>query len=550
MGIPAFLGRVGNALASVGIGRDTPYDRTYRAAAVNTQTMATWAPAMTSGDSAVLPDKDFALARAQDLGRDNPHARAALDRRVDLLVGAGLRLVASFDAESLGLDREKDRDTIRDMRRSIEREWRLFALDPLRHADAARQMSLNGRLRQLARTWATAGETFGVLRWRTGGGGRYRTCFQAIDPSRLCNPDGEPNTPRLRGGVETDGMGAAVAYHVRNAHVADAWLGADDTYTWTRIPRETAWGRPVAVHGFEPEREGQSRAMTPFAAIVETLKMVGQHRQTELSNATANAMIVAAMESQLDPIAAGQLLNVGQNAYADKRAAFYMQFPPTFGGVRIPVLPPGDKLTLNNAPRATAAFGAFETAFLRSIASALGISYEQMTMDWSQTNYSSARAALNEVWRGVRRDFAAFVEQVVTPIYLAFLEEAFDRGYLVAPKGCPSFLDMPAAWAASRWIGSPRGYVDPVKEAQGASMRLDNMTSTLEAECAEQGLDFEDVLDQRQYEDEELRRRGLARIGHNGGPPLAEEADDDEERPEERKPKGARSIVPRVPLPR
>jgi capsid protein len=109
---------------------------------------------------------------------------------------------------------------------------------------------------------------------------------------------------------------------------------------------------------------------------------------------------------------------------------------------------------------------------------------------------------------------------------------------------------MPAAWAASRWIGSPRGYVDPVKEAQGASMRLDNMTSTLEAECAEQGLDFEDVLDQRQYEDEELRRRGLARIGHNGGPPLSDEADDDEEKPEERKPKGARSTVPQIPLPR
>ncbi len=343
-------------------------------------------------------------------------------------------------------------------------------------------------------------------------------------------------------------MGAAVAYHVRNAHVADAFLGnADAVYTWTRIPRETAWGRPIAVHGFEPEREGQNRAMTPFAAIVESLKMVGQHRSTELSNATANAMIVATMESSLPPEVAGQLLNVGSNAYADKRAAHYKQFPPSFGGVRVPVLPPGDNFKLNNAPRSTAAFGAFETAFLRSIAAALGISYEQMSMDWSQTNYSSARAALNEVWRGVKREFAAFVEQVVMPIYLAFLEEAFDRGYIVPPKGCPSFWDMPAAWASCRWIGSPRGYVDPVKEAQGASMRLDNLTSTLEAECAEQGLDLEDVLDQRQYEDEELRLRGLARIGHNGGPPLAEPADDDDERPEAPKPKGARSIVPRVP---
>lgn len=527
MGIPAFLGDAFRVVAGAVTGRDVDYQRAHRAASTHTSELASWRPPMTSGDSAVLPDKDFALARAQDLGRDNPHARAGLDRRVDLLVGAGLRLVASFDAESLGLDREKDRETIRTLRRSIEREWRLFANNPMRFADASRQVSLNGRFRQLARTWATAGETTGVLRWRRSGGGRYRTCFQAIDPSRLCNPDGEPNTTRLRGGIEFDDMGAATAYHVRNAHVADAWLGADDTFTWTRIPRETVWGRPVFVHGFEPEREGQSRAMTPFAAIMSSLKMIGQHSDLELANATANALIVATMESNLPPGEAMAGMNVASSTYAKGRAEHYKEHRPVYNGVRIPVLPVGDKLTLNASPRQTTAFGAFQTAFLRAVASSLGISYEQLSMDWSQTNYSSARAALNEVWRGVRREFAAFVEQVVMPVYLGFLEEAFERGYIVAPQRCPSFWEMPEAWAASRWIGSPRGYVDPVKEAQGAALRLDNLTSTLEAECAEQGLDFEDVLDQRQYEDEELARRGLARIRPTGSPPAGEAAEED-----------------------
>ena len=126
----------------------------------------------------------------------------------------------------------------------------------------------------------------------------------------------------------------------------------------------------------------------------------------------------------------------------------------------------------------------------------------------------------------VRRDFAAFTEQVIMPIYIAFLEEAFDRGYIVAPASVPKFWDMPAAWAASRWIGSPRGYVDPVKEAQGAGYRLDNLTSTLEIEAAEQGLDFEDLLDQREYEDAELKARGLSRVVSNGAPPPDEKADD------------------------
>lgn len=65
-----------------------------------------------------------------------------------------------------------------------------------------------------------------------------------------------------------------------------------------------------------------------------------------------------------------------------------------------------------------------------------------------------------------------------------------------------------------------------MKEAQGAAMRLDNLTSTLEAECAEQGLDFEDVLDQLEYEREELEARGLSRASRTGGPPPSEPDDD------------------------
>ncbi len=524
MSLPALVAADGVTPLASAAASDIDYQRPYRAASTHSAELGAWRPALTSGDSAVLGDREFALSRAQDLGRDNPHARAGTKRWVDLLVGSGVRLVASFDAESLGLDRVRDKDTIRAVRRAIEREYRLFSNNPLRHADAARQMSLNGRFRQLARTWTNAGEACYALRWNPAAGRRYRTCLQAIDPARLCNPDGQPDSVHLRGGVERDGFGAAVAYHIRNAHLADAHLGAaEEACTWERVPRETKWGRPVFVHGFEPEREGQTRAMTPFAAVVESLKMLDNSRRYELANVAANALIVATMESSQGADAAGQAFNIVNSADADaanlKRATYYAQNRPVLNGVRIPVLPIGDKLNLNNAPRATAEFGEFEATFLRSIAAALGLSYEQLAMDWSKVNYSSARAALNEVWRGVKTEFAAFCEQVIMPVYMAFLEEAFDRGYIVPPAGCPSFWDMPEAWAACRWIGSPRGYVDPVKEAQGQAIRLDNLTSTLEVECAEQGVDFEELLDQRQYEDEELRARGLARIGHNAGPP-------------------------------
>jgi capsid protein len=91
------------------------------------------------------------------------------------------------------------------------------------------------------------------------------------------------------------------------------------------------------------------------------------------------------------------------------------------------------------------------------------------------------------------------------------VEEAFDRGYVAAPDGAPDFWDMPAAYLNGRWIGPGRGYVDPTKEAEGANMRIDGLLSTLQDETATQGLDFEELLDQAEFEQEELSARNLTR---------------------------------------
>ena len=79
------------------------------------------------------------------------------------------------------------------------------------------------------------------------------------------------------------------------------------------------------------------------------------------------------------------------------------------------------------------------------------------------------------------------------------------------PAGAPGLFEAPAAWLRARWLGPPRGYIDPVKEAQAAQIRIDTMMSTLERECAEQGLDVEEVLDQLAWEQDEISARKLAR---------------------------------------
>ena len=94
------------------------------------------------------------------------------------------------------------------------------------------------------------------------------------------------------------------------------------------------------------------------------------------------------------------------------------------------------------------------------------------------------------------------------------------------------FHEMPAAFIRSLWIGPGRGIIDPLKEAEANALELESMTTTLRHECAERGLDYEEVLDQIQAEEQDLKDRGLSRMSlvaavqANKGPkPDSEEAD-------------------------
>jgi len=59
------------------------------------------------------------------------------------------------------------------------------------------------------------------------------------------------------------------------------------------------------------------------------------------------------------------------------------------------------------------------------------------------------------------------------------------------------------------WMGPPRGWIDPVKEAQAAVLRMDAGLSTLEQECAEQGMDWEDNVYQRAIERDRFKALDL-----------------------------------------
>lgn len=494
------------------------YEAPYRAQSVHAQDVAAFRPPLRSGDFASTVRRDLTLARIQDLVRNDPHVSSGLDKMSDHIVGAGLRWSAQPDLAVLRpgvAATDADRAAASAFARTMEAEFRRFADDPRRHVDAGRRLDFNGLMRLAVRTYLTQGEAAYAVGRQTAPEARYVTAVMPVDPDRICNPYGQRDTLTRRLGVEMDGVGAPIGYHVRDAHLGDYWAPAEQM-AWTYVERQTDWGRPIFVHGYEPLREGDTRGTSPLITLIGKLRMLGRFADNELASATINALFAATVESNMPADEVAEHLKPAANVSSQKlweaeRFERYDNAPVMMGGVRVPVLPQGDTLKMNSAPRQTTAFPAFETAFLQTIAAKLGLAYEQLKMDWSRTNYSSARAALNEVWRGVNRLSKVFVTQIVTPLHLAWADEAFDRGYLVEPEGWLKFWDAPGAYLRGRWIGPPRGYVDPVKEMQASALRVEGLVSTLRDENADQGRDFEETLDQLEAENEMLAARGLTR---------------------------------------
>ncbi len=459
----------------------------YEAASYSHKDLADWIPRSTSGHSGIANERDFIADRVQDIARNDGWGSASMSRQLDLVVGSGWRPSVDLPNGVLGLS-DDEADEIEDM---MEEEFVNYANDPSFWCDAQRQGPLARVLGLGYRHRVADGEAFAELCWDEHRGGSYATFVKVIDPDRISNPFDESDTASQRSGIELDEHGAAVGYWVRSSHPEDDYLWGSGAPDWVYVERETEWGRPVMLHAFEADRAGQFRGAPPLAPILRKLKQMVRYDEAELQAAMVNAVLAAFITSPSNHEDLAEALTAKdiQALYADRLSA-YRDAPPRIPGGMAHFLYPGDEVTLTQPGHPNSGFEAFFRAALRNVASTVGLTYEQLTMDWSQVNYSSARAALMEVWRGLTARKDMFAAQFMNRIWRAWLEEAIDRGRVRLPSKAPSFEAMPEAWCRVDWIGPARGWVDPEKEAKASALRLAGKISNLERECAEQGIDW------------------------------------------------------------
>ena len=468
------------------------------------QDMATfdWNPIAASADADLLPDLQTLTARSRDLGRNNGLMGGAMQTMRDNIVGSVLRLSCTPDYRLLGWERE----AAREWGNSVEAKFRSWA--ETTECDASRSLNLLGMTLQALGGAMLNGDSIALPLWLPRPGARWNTRIMTMEADRLCTPMGMEHRAEIRGGIEFDAYGAPLAYHILKRHPGDAFglFGAHgaNLLEWDRVPAFTAWGRQRVIHLHDKERTGQSRGRPIVSAVMREFHMAGKYASNELEASLANSLVAAFLESDLDQESAGALFGQDPRAAWGKSVQQAQSIRKMKGAAIIP-LPVGARVSSFTPGRPNQAFEAFMLASLRHIAAGMNLPYELLLKDFSKTSWSSARASLLEAWRYFHGRRRWLTDYWLRPIYELWFEEAANAGEIEAPD----FYANKYAYLRARFIFGGRGWVDPVKEAQAAGIRMQLGLSTLEKECAEQGDDYEEVLDQRALERDMKLARGL-----------------------------------------
>ena len=478
--------------------------------------------------------------RGRMLFMSEPLATSAINTNRTKVIGVGLALKASVDLDVLGLSPE----AAKAWQKKTEAEFRLWA-GKKQNCDAI-GMNNFASLQQLALTsWLMSGDVFPVFkRYGPTPTNPYSLRIHLVEADRVSTPEQygsgvsfpamtEGTNPKTRNrifdGVEVDGSGMVVAYHICNTY---PWQITREPKEWTRVE---AYGKktglPNILHVVSSERPDQYRGVTYLAPVIEQLLQLRRYTESELMAALVQSFFTAWIVTNTDSgeipfneVGAGGIAGVPSG---DPNADDISQNENEYelGPGTVTHLEDGEDVKFGSPNIPTAGFDSFVKTFCKLIGAGLGLPYDVLVKEYN-SSYSSARAALLDAWEDFRMRRTWFVDGFCQPVYEVWLAEAVARGRIKAP----GFFSDPLireAWCGARWIGPVQGSLDPLKEVKAAVIQIQNGLRTHAQVTMETGGgDWDDNVTQLAEENKRLAEAGAIPTPINVDPNEPDEPDE------------------------
>lgn len=442
--------------------------------------------------------------RSSDMYINSPIGASAINTNRANVIGAGLQVIPKIDYKLLGMTVEEAKA----WQHNTQREFNLWAESV--QCDLYRKHSFYDMQDIAYLSYLVDGDAWAAIKYRRPSPGvPYSTRIQLFEASRVCNPGSmaaysnsdsmtvecrnPDNGNRIVNGVEIDADGAVVAYWIANRVPYDP-TNNSQRLEWSRVEafgRRT--GRPLILQVSHEERPEQYRGVPYLAPAIEVLKQVSRYTNAELSAAIIKSFFTLFFTSSGTTNDLGDVLNetYGPAEQIDPDDLRRIEIGPG----TLNLLPSGVDVKAVDGSRTQSTFEAFTNSLIAQIGASLGIPSEVL-MNRFQSSYSAARAALLQASAMFRTRRTWFARDFCQPIYEAWLTEAIAIGRIRAPGfGMDPLITK--AWAGANWYGPVMGMLDPVKEVNGAALRVKYGFSTAEREAAElTGSNYDDNVDQ------------------------------------------------------
>ena len=317
--------------------------------------------------------------------------------------------------------------------------------------------------------------------------------IETIEADRLRTPsDATPQDPagRIVDGVEKDRFGRPVAYWIARRHPGDSGTGAKLgtlaprtgpsllASEFDRVPFEECYHKRSRV-----TRPGQTRGVPLLHACLQDLHDLDLLILAALKRTQVAACLAMFIKSDAT---ASDLLDMTAQEYG------YQLNEKIEPGMFFRLFP-GEEAQFLSPNFSTPDLDKFVFMLARRIGAAVGMSAQAVLRAWDGINYSGARTIKAEDRLAVRVE-RADLAHCLTWEWRVVQTDALLRGdeRLLAVGVSMEDVQKPVDW-----IGDEEQWVDPQAEASAVETMLSLGLTTVQAECAKLGRDWQEVVRER-----------------------------------------------------
>ncbi len=285
---------------------------------------------------------------------------------------------------------------------------------------------------------------------------------------------------KIINGIELDGRGRRVAYWIYYEHPGALVSGTHATLSSRRIPDADV------IHVFQVDRAGQMRGVPWLSSAIAKLNDFDDYDDARLMQAKIAACF-GAFVTDID----GAGSAIGEQSGDDEE-----ELLETLEPGHIEYLQPGKSITFPTTPNVSD-HGAFSETQLRRIAASLGVTYEDLTGDYSRVNFSSARMARLAHWNNINEwRWNMLIPQLCDGVWSWFAE-------LAAPL--QGWKSTPTA----EWSPPPMPMLSPEKEGLAYTRLIRSGVITYAQAVRERGEDPEGHIAEIQEWNNKLDAAGI-----------------------------------------